>query len=175
MSGICFKVIGLGMYMKSDYLGWLLLKLGVEYTGSVYYLLYLCMCLKYSTANKTSSHLHPVGEVLLHLPSVRSVWHILELVKTFRASQMIGPWCVFTVGLEWVTSSLSFPIFQMGMLAQYLKDGRLEANPLGSICLKVHSSTFITAPNWKQAQCHQYGERAYGIFISWILFSCQSL
>lgn len=62
----------------------------------------------------------------------------------------------------------------MGILAQYLKDGRLEANPLGSISLKVHSSTFITAPNWKQPQFHQYGERAYGIFISWILFSCQS-
>ena len=67
-----------------------------------------------------------------------------------------------------------FPHLSMGILAQYLKDGRLEANPLGSISLKVHSSTFITAPNWKQPQFHQYGERAYGIFISWILFSCQS-
>ena len=67
-----------------------------------------------------------------------------------------------------------FPHLSNGDIGQYLKDGRLEANLPGSICLKVHSSTFITAPNWKQPPFHQYGERAYGIFVSWILFSCQS-
>lgn len=67
-----------------------------------------------------------------------------------------------------------FPHLSNGDIGQYLKDGRLEANLPGSMCLKVHSSTFITAPNWKQPQFHHCGERAYGIFISWILFSCQS-